>query len=115
MYVVAGSWWIAAVFIDLITAMSSTTPATFGISSLTHVPHSPCCANVKAGAAQGKDLWPAAPPVMRRAARAPGGAEGRAGAARGSGFGPEVVPVMRWPGRTLSGGSVPFRAASFGL
>ncbi len=85
MYVVAGSWLIASVFIDLMTAMSSTIFATLGINSLTHRPHWPCWANLNIGAAQGNDFWP------------------------------DVMPVMRCPPRTLSGSSEPLSSASLGL
>ena len=58
MNVIAGSWLIASVCIDLMTERSSTIFAVCGSSSLTHVPDLPCCANANIDGATGSDRLP---------------------------------------------------------
>jgi hypothetical protein len=58
MYVIAGSWLIASVFMLRIKHMSSAILAFHGNSSLSHMPHSPCWANLNFDGAIGKRAWP---------------------------------------------------------
>ena len=53
--VMAGSWLIASVCIDLTMHSSSTILAVCGSSSLTHVPDLPCWANLNSEPASGND------------------------------------------------------------
>ena len=86
MKVMAGSWLIASVCIDLtMQQMSSTTWPVCGNSSLSHAPLWPCWANLNIDGATGKLFWP------------------------------EVMPVSRWPMRIESGSSVPFLSRRPGL
>ena len=81
----AGSWLIALVWTVFTSAMSSTCFAVCGSSSLTHMPHWPCCANFNMLGATGNRAWPL------------------------------VIVVSRWPLRTDSGRSLSYQSASFGL
>src|SRR5687768_11376557 len=55
----AGSWLMALVWTLLISAMSSTTFAVWGSSSvLTHRPQLPFCSNLYLLGATGKRVWP---------------------------------------------------------
>ena len=54
----AGSWLIASVFMLRMKHMSSTILAVYGSSSLTHMPHLPCWANLNFDGAIGKRAWP---------------------------------------------------------
>ena len=74
--VIAGSWLIASVCIDLTKHSSSAIFAVCGSSSLTQAPDLPCCANWNIDGASGKLVCVA------------------------------VMPVSRWPLRTESGSSV---------
>ena len=83
--VMAGSWLIASVCIDLTKHSSSAIAAVCGISSLTIAPLWPWRANAKCEPASGNCFWCA------------------------------VMPVRRWPLRTDSGSSSPFIDRSSGL
>ena len=54
----AGSWLIASVCMLRMKHMSSTILAVYGSSSLTHMPHWPCWANLNFDGAIGKRAWP---------------------------------------------------------
>jgi hypothetical protein len=81
----AGSWLIASVYMVRTMAMSSTTVAMCGSSSLIQAPLPPCWLKEKIDGAIGKL------------------------------FCPEVMPVRRWPLRTDSGRSLPRCFTSSGL
>ena len=83
--VMAGSWLIASVCSERITAMSSAIPAVNGSSSLYQVPPAPCWANLKIEPAIGSDAWL------------------------------PVIPVSRCPCRTESGSCWPFCSTNSGL
>jgi hypothetical protein len=83
--VIAGSWLIASVRIDLMTHSSSATLAVCGNSSLSQVPERPWRSKRKIDGATGRRFWP------------------------------EVMVVMRWPMRTDVGSSMPRLSANSGL
>ncbi len=76
---------MALVWTVFTRAISSTTLAVCGSSSLTHVPHWPCRANLNFDGATGNRDWPL------------------------------VIVVIRCPLRTLPGSSLLKKSASFGL
>ena len=61
----AGSWLIALVWTERTMAMSSTTLAVHGSSSLIQAPLWPCWANLKSVGATGNLVWPLVIVVMR--------------------------------------------------
>ena len=63
--VIAGSWLIASVYMDLMTHISSAMVAVCGSSSLSQMPLLPCCANLKIDGATGNFACPAVMPVRR--------------------------------------------------
>src|SRR4051794_19830603 len=81
----AGSWLIAFVWTDRITAISSTIFAVWGITSLIQVPHRPALENANFDGATGNRAWPL------------------------------VIVVIRWPFRTESGSSLSKYFRSCGL
>ena len=83
--VIAGSWLMASVCIDLTRQMSSTICAVCGSNSLSQAPQRPCWANLKID-----------------------GATGRL-------FCPEVIVVIRWPMRMELGSSMPRLLVRAGL
>ena len=83
--VMAGSWLMASVFMLRMKHMSSTILAVYGSSSLTHMPHWPCWANLYFDGAMGNRAWPL------------------------------VMVVSRWPWRIESGRSLSYQASIFGL
>ena len=50
---IAGSWLMACVYIDLMKHKSSATPAVCGNSSLSHAADWPCCWNLNTDPASG--------------------------------------------------------------
>src|SRR5579862_663404 len=56
--VMAGSWLMASVFMERMKHMSSADLAMLGITSESHMPHLPCCANLYFDGATGKRVWP---------------------------------------------------------
>ena len=83
--VMAGSWLMASVYMDLMKHRSSTTSAACGMSSLTHAPDFPYCAKLNWDGAIGKRSWA------------------------------EVMVVRRCPIRTEPGRSTSTSPSSFGL
>ena len=81
----AGSWLIALVCTVLHQRDVVDDLRVCGSSSLTHVPHWPCWANLNIDGATGNRAWPL------------------------------VIVVMRWPLRTESGRSLSKYSSSFGL
>ena len=82
---IAGSWLIASVCMLRMKHSSSTILAFHGSSSLTHMPHLPCWANLYFDGAIGKRAWPL------------------------------VIVVSRWPLRMLSGRSLSYHSCITGL
>ncbi len=85
MKVMAGSWLMASVCMLRMKHMSSTILAVWGSISETHMPHSPCWANLYFEGATGNRFWP------------------------------EVIVVRRWPMRIESGRSLSNQSFMTGL
>ena len=80
-----GSWLMASVCMDRMTAMSLAMLAVWGRISENHAPPSPCCENSNTEGATGKRDCP------------------------------DVIVVRRWPWRTDSGRSLSYQSRIFGL